>query len=141
MLGTSDAWSTSHLSQQRSKPAYYIVDCRISDSIQNLNFRLHIQTLVKLCPLIKNGFSLWSYLLHAFFHQLKWNGRTSLFDYIQDLTFRLRIQTHVKLRNDQKLELNLWSLNKNCAGSWQKLGTILENILLQKLELQKNVSN
>ena len=29
MLGTSDAWSTSHLSQQPSKPAYYIVDCQI----------------------------------------------------------------------------------------------------------------
>ena len=26
MLGTSDAWSTSHLSQQTRKPAYYIVD-------------------------------------------------------------------------------------------------------------------
>ena len=31
MLGTSDAWSMSHLSQQTSKkPAYYVVDCRIS---------------------------------------------------------------------------------------------------------------
>jgi hypothetical protein len=30
MLGTSDAWLTSHLSQQTSKPAYYVVDCRIS---------------------------------------------------------------------------------------------------------------
>ena len=29
MLGTSDTWSTSHLSQQTSKPAYYIADCRI----------------------------------------------------------------------------------------------------------------
>ena len=29
MLGTSDAWSTSHLSWQTSKPVYYIVDCRI----------------------------------------------------------------------------------------------------------------
>ena len=29
MLGTSDAWSTSHLSQQTSEPAYYTVDCRI----------------------------------------------------------------------------------------------------------------
>ena len=29
MLRTSDAWSTSHLSQQPSKPAYHIVDCRI----------------------------------------------------------------------------------------------------------------
>ena len=26
MLGTSDAWSTSHLSQRTSKPAYYILD-------------------------------------------------------------------------------------------------------------------
>ena len=34
MLGTSDAWSTSHLSQQTSKPAYYIVDCRISGLLQ-----------------------------------------------------------------------------------------------------------
>ena len=29
MLGTSDAWSMSRLSQQATKPAYYIVDCRI----------------------------------------------------------------------------------------------------------------
>ena len=29
-LGTSDAWSTSHLSQRNSKPVYYIVECRIS---------------------------------------------------------------------------------------------------------------
>ena len=29
MLGTSDAWSTSHLSHRSSEPAYYIVDCRI----------------------------------------------------------------------------------------------------------------
>ena len=26
ILGTSDAWSTSHLSNRPSKPAYYIVD-------------------------------------------------------------------------------------------------------------------
>ena len=31
ILGTSDAWSTSHLSQRTSKPAYYIVDCQISN--------------------------------------------------------------------------------------------------------------
>ena len=29
MLGTSDTWSTSHLSQETSKQVYYIVDCRI----------------------------------------------------------------------------------------------------------------
>ena len=29
ILGTSDGWSTSRLSHQPSKPAYYIVDCRI----------------------------------------------------------------------------------------------------------------
>ena len=29
MLGTSNAWSTSHLSWRSSKPAYYIVDCGI----------------------------------------------------------------------------------------------------------------
>ena len=29
MLGTSDTWWTSHLSQQPSKPAYHIVDCGI----------------------------------------------------------------------------------------------------------------
>ena len=28
-LGTSEAWLTSHLSQQTSEPAYHIVDCRI----------------------------------------------------------------------------------------------------------------
>ena len=29
MLGTSDAWSMSHLSHWPSEPAYYIEDCRI----------------------------------------------------------------------------------------------------------------
>ena len=29
ILGTSDTWSMSHLSQRPSKPAYYIKDCRI----------------------------------------------------------------------------------------------------------------
>ena len=31
MLGTSDAWSTIHLSQQTSELAYYILDWRILD--------------------------------------------------------------------------------------------------------------
>ena len=31
MLGTSDAWSTSHSFRQTSEPACYIVDCLISD--------------------------------------------------------------------------------------------------------------
>ena len=31
MLGTSDAWSKSHLSKRTSEPAYYNVDCLISD--------------------------------------------------------------------------------------------------------------
>ena len=29
ILGTSDAWLTSHLSHRPSEPAYYIVDCQI----------------------------------------------------------------------------------------------------------------
>ena len=29
IFGTSDTWSTSHLSQQPTKPAYYIEDCWI----------------------------------------------------------------------------------------------------------------
>ena len=29
ILGTSDAWLMSHLSQRTGKPAYHIVDCRI----------------------------------------------------------------------------------------------------------------
>ena len=29
MLGTLETWSMSHLSQQPSKPAYYIEDCQI----------------------------------------------------------------------------------------------------------------
>ena len=32
ILGTSDTWSTSRLSHRPSDPAYYIVDCRISDN-------------------------------------------------------------------------------------------------------------
>ena len=36
ILGTSDPWSSSHLSQQTSKPAYYIVDCRIFEQFNTL---------------------------------------------------------------------------------------------------------
>ena len=32
MLGTSDTWSTSHLSQQPREPMYHIVDCWISEN-------------------------------------------------------------------------------------------------------------
>ena len=32
MLGTSEAWSMSHLSLQATEPVYYIVDCRILGS-------------------------------------------------------------------------------------------------------------
>ena len=39
MLGTSHAWLTSHLSQRMSKPAYYIVDCRI---LKLFNHEFHI---------------------------------------------------------------------------------------------------
>ena len=37
MLGTSDAWSMSHLSHRPSNPAYYIEDCRISSWNTNLS--------------------------------------------------------------------------------------------------------
>ena len=37
MLGTSDAWSTSHLSQRTREPAFYIVDCQISNINGNIN--------------------------------------------------------------------------------------------------------
>ena len=36
MLGTLDAWSMSHLSQQATEPVYYSVDCRISILIELL---------------------------------------------------------------------------------------------------------
>ena len=47
MLGTSDAWSTSHSSRRTSEPAYYIVDCRI----YTLGYLLTKQNLSKI-PLI-----------------------------------------------------------------------------------------
>ena len=37
MLGTSDAWSMSRSSQQPSKPAYHIEDCRICGIRANFN--------------------------------------------------------------------------------------------------------
>ena len=36
ILGTSDAWSTSHLSQRTSEPAYYILDCRILNDLTEM---------------------------------------------------------------------------------------------------------
>ena len=40
ILGTSDAWSMSHVSQQNGKPAYYIVDWQISKG-----YRLRLKSL------------------------------------------------------------------------------------------------
>ena len=40
IFGTSNAWLTSHLSQRTSKPAYYIVDCWISELYHVLDGRL-----------------------------------------------------------------------------------------------------
>ena len=38
MLGTPDAWSTSHLSQRTSKPTYHIVDCRILSNSTTITY-------------------------------------------------------------------------------------------------------
>ena len=38
ILGTSDAWSMSHSSQQPSKLAYHIEDCRIFSILVVTNF-------------------------------------------------------------------------------------------------------
>ena len=37
ILGTSDAWLTSHLSHRPNKPVYHIVDCRISNHKSSKN--------------------------------------------------------------------------------------------------------
>ena len=37
MLGTSDTWSTIHLSKQTSKPVYHSVDCLISNQMESEN--------------------------------------------------------------------------------------------------------
>ena len=61
ICGTSIAWSTIHLSHRPSEPAYYIVDCRISNpipSFSNTNmykFANYFATL--------SQFKLWKYLL------------------------------------------------------------------------------
>ena len=47
MLGTSDTWSMSCLSQQPSDPAYYIEDCRICRLELDTNYQirtLHYET-------------------------------------------------------------------------------------------------
>ena len=44
LIGTSDAWSTGSLSQKPSKPAYYIVHCRIFGGV------LHILTQLGILP-------------------------------------------------------------------------------------------
>ena len=42
ILGTSDTWSTSHLSHRPSEPAYYIVDCRILNYVRLANITMAI---------------------------------------------------------------------------------------------------
>ena len=55
MFVTSDAWSTSHLSQWISEPAYYIVDCRIFDEFScgadNMDHYIEQAGKGKSCPL------------------------------------------------------------------------------------------
>ena len=52
MLGTSDAWSTTHMSHRTSEPAYYIVDCQIS----RLDLWLKKMWFLLLCNHIGNIF-------------------------------------------------------------------------------------
>ena len=49
MLETSDAWSTSGLSHWPSKPAYYIVDCRILDTFSAVVYTTALTVLHKSC--------------------------------------------------------------------------------------------
>ena len=49
MLGTSDAWSTSHLSQHPSEPVYYIVDCRIFTLILRLIRDIREKLVLSFC--------------------------------------------------------------------------------------------
>ena len=51
ILGTSDAWSTNHLSQLTRESAYYIVDCRIyimqsSHTCMNIEKAKHRQLML-----------------------------------------------------------------------------------------------
>ena len=45
MLGTSDTWSTSHLSQQTSRPVYYNLDCQTLYAIGSIIAFLILQNL------------------------------------------------------------------------------------------------
>ena len=78
ILGTSDAWTTIHLSQQTSKPAYYILDWRIFDyadgqsgtksatellfSLESIFVPLSIDILIYVGHLIMQ---IWNYLKSA----------------------------------------------------------------------------
>ena len=59
MLGTSDTWSTSHLSRRTSEPAYYIVDCRIFIQGESPWHNLISLTLnrILLCRRVRHAFS------------------------------------------------------------------------------------
>ena len=58
MLGTSYAWLMSHSSKRTSKPAYYIVDCRISNQQTDpLHFRRWIEATARdTMQVVENGF-------------------------------------------------------------------------------------
>ena len=57
MLGILDAWSTSHLSQWTTEPAYCILDCRISS--EGYLFFILLQAIFKNCSLIANDSWFW----------------------------------------------------------------------------------
>ena len=57
----SDQWSTSRLSHRPSKPAYYIVDCRIQDVFDFI----HLSDLAQ--PMQLRDFSAFIIIKEAFF--------------------------------------------------------------------------
>ena len=50
ILGTSDAQSKSHLSQQSSKPAYYIADCWIKSPVFSYDTMVWLVKIIQKLP-------------------------------------------------------------------------------------------
>ena len=65
LLGTSDAWSTRHLSQQPSKPTYYIVDCWI------YNLPHFLDSMFIRHKLMTKVLSNWPWLVASKWHQYR----------------------------------------------------------------------
>ena len=105
VLGTSDTWSMSRLSDRSSKPAYYIVDCRISERCNALRRHIDFFVFIYKNPKLREP-KLCCYMQNA--------GGFCMIDSMKDLGHFYRF---ILLKNSSFFDVNI-SIHVFVACSW-----------------------